>query len=1433
MKNLHIKYLLLFLFAAAGANAQVFIPGQEGLCVDKKATMYISPSTSLYINGNFFVKESQFPRWVRSNGTITLTGNLECNDPLICERASSSTPTSQFIFKPKTGAASITSYTDSLVLYHTIIDKPGSVVTINPGSNVKILDTIDLRAGSIRLDGGNILLSFPSGTPSYVNHPYIKNENHQNRIFGDSGQVIISATATNSYLIGPATYSFANLGLVLKGPNVQSSRFTIKRGHAKQLYAGNGSIARYFDIKVDSGALTSDSLLISYIDSAEFINLGINRNRLKVFATRNYDDMDYFQLGSSNVLAQTLARCTTSDLAIAYIDPQKFRVTVADEDCPDPPVSSLLSDTVNMCQGAVSVLDAGNAPWIPNTALFWNWSTNDTTQTISVNSPGSPQTITVSIRDLRGCITRDTVVLMPAPNPVALMYGASACYGDSIRLKSNSSIGSGSITNYYWQFGDASTYSTSLNDTIHKWYASPGSYAVTLIVTSNFGCTDTVLQNVVSLPPPVAAFSSLFNCAADSMEFTSNSSVPPLAGAITQNYWNFDTVSFASPALYSPAVNPSFHYSTAGNYWVKLVVRTGLGCRDSITQNITIVPRNTPSFSISNLCFGDTADFTNSSVCNTGSCSYLWDFGDGSQSVAANPAKIYPAAGAYNVKLKVSAANACTDSVIVPLIINAKPTVSFATNPVCEGDITYLTNNTTISSGTITGYLWDAGNATTSVSFNHSLVYAVPGIYPVTLTATSDSGCVASQSANVTVHANPTAQYSISNNCLNQVSAFTGNSIGNGLLYVWNFGNSATSSLSNPNYTYPAAGTYTTSLVVSDINGCSDTATAGITVYPVPNPALGGTISTCGTSYPLNAGPGVSYLWQPVNATTSSIIVTANGIYSVIVTDANGCVGMDQVQITLNSVVQPDLGPDTVSCGTYILNAGYPGSTYVWNTPGPHSQTLAAAVNGTYIVTVTDVNNCSGSDTVVVAVNPVPTLSLGADIIQCQTNQPVTLTPVTNAATFAWSTGAATPSVSVNTSGYYLLTVTGSNGCKAKDTLQLTLLPSPVVNLGTDATVCGSKLLDAQNTGFTYLWSDGSSAQTLTAQVSGQYHINVANPGNGCTGTDTINLVINTPLTLSLGADTTTCSSGVFVLDAGNPGAVYTWSTGQTTQTLQVGSGGVYGVTVTNGACSAFDAINISILSTPVVNLGTDIRYLCGNNTITLSANTAGTYAWGGSNGFNSTQSSIALSQAGTYWLQTSNGICSSADTVQIIQSNQALAAYFLASTLDTAGKPVQFVDVSQPVPTTWQWDFGDGFNSTEQNPEHTFLIPQSYSVSLTVGNGFCTSQITKSLQVVKQLAPHQAPNAVLLTLVNFDLFPNPTQGTFNTMLELNDVANISMNVYDISGKLLYNATRTQQSVFEEETNLPELSNGLYFIDIIAESPKGFIRQKGKLIVLK
>lgn len=268
-----------------------------------------------------------------------------------------------------------------------------------------------------------------------------------------------------------------------------------------------------------------------------------------------------------------------------------------------------------------------------------------------------------------------------------------------------------------------------------------------------------------------------------------------------------------------------------------------------------------------------------------------------------------------------------------------------------------------------------------------------------------------------------------------------------------------------------------------------------------------------------------------------------------------------------------------------------------------------------------------------------------------------------NAVFFIWNFGDGSPVSSSNSpshtytnTGTYnvMLIATDSSTCNISDTTYLTIVvtPASVIDIGNDTTICtGATLtLDAGNPGSTYLWSTGASSQTIAVNTSGAYWVSVAS-GN-CISNDTINVTFSQVLNVDLGNDTVLCQSVNLMLDAGNPGGTYLWSTNEKSQTIQITSPGIYWVSVSDNNCSNADTINVSVISPP--DLGVNIN-MCKQNQIALDAGpSAGSYLW--STGENT--QTIVVTQPGTYWVQVSDDKCISSDTI-VVNKGGSVTMYF------------------------------------------------------------------------------------------------------------------------------------------------------------------------------
>ncbi len=255
----------------------------------------------------------------------------------------------------------------------------------------------------------------------------------------------------------------------------------------------------------------------------------------------------------------------------------------------------------------------------------------------------------------------------------------------------------------------------------------------------------------------------------------------------------------------------------------------------------------------------------------------------------------------------------------------------------------------------------------------------------------------------------------------------------------------------------------------------------------------------------------------------------------------------------------------------------------------------------------------------------------------------------TGASTFLsynWSTGDTTQNITVTppqTTTYYLTATNGS--CSNIDSVKVTVSPLPIVNLGIDTTICqgNNLLLNAGNVGATYYWSTGATVQQINVTNSGTYWVKVIN-NIGCFVKDTINVNFVSNLTVNLGIDTTICQGNNLLLDAGNAGGTYLWSTGSTSQQLNITNSGTYSIIVNNSNCYGFDTINISIVQNQIISLGND-TIMCPGDFIFLSPGLGfDQYLW--SDG--STLNYLNVFNPGNYSVTVFYGLCSIIDSIFI-----------------------------------------------------------------------------------------------------------------------------------------------------------------------------------------
>jgi PKD repeat protein len=807
-------------------------------------------------------------------------------------------------------------------------------------------------------------------------------------------------------------------------------------------------------------------------------------------------------------------------------------------------------------------------------------------------------------------------------------------------------------------------------------------------------------------------------------------------------------------------------------------------------------------------------------VADAGTPSYSWDFGDNTTSGETNPQKTYTEPDSYDVMLLMQTGS-CKDSITKTIQVNPLPPAGFSATNACVG----ASVDFTPSNEGQKAYNWSMdGIQTQSVTPSH--IFNTAGIFPVTLTVTSDSGCMASSTSNVEIYARPHADFTFSGVCLGNAVQFYNQTTlsGGSLTYRWTFDDGDRSTDANPEYTFSApAGNKNTELIAVSNHGCADTIVKTIEIYPLPSPGLPPAISTCGSSYVLDAtvnNPGIavsSYTWnngwrQP------ALTVTRNGHYSVDIVSSKGCKVSEAMDVTLNTTVDPRLPKDTSFCGQGVLDALYPDVNCTWFS-GEHQRRLTITRDGWYGVTILDQNNCYARDSVYVTVHALPQVSLGNDLTEC-IGTPVNLDAGAGFSNYLWSIGANTRIISITSQDRYKVTVTDANGCKNNATVNVTYLPVPAKPLPNEITDCKYAMIDAGNTASSYLWSTGETSDIIRVENSGDYWVRVSN-GYRCFTYDTVKVNILPIDDVHLGNDISVCEGTKVTLDAGqhSAGYSYKWNRQTTASPLyNVTVGGRYTVELlnTSNGCTSKDTINVQFLPGPRINLGND-KSLCNALSVTLDAGNPGSVIqWGSSNGMVSIQQTIDVTQAGKYWVTVVNANgCAAFDTVQIYPSSADIAAEFIFDSDVYTGDTVNFCNMSIPTPYTSNWQFGDGVKSIVENPYHIFYFADTFHVTLTVSNEYCSSTVSEPITVqpaFKKLKIGEATPGKFVQITSSRVYPNPNGGDFTFEITLSDYADIVVAIFDLKGTLISIQKFKNVEELTRRYSLTGLSTGVYIL---------------------
>lgn len=726
--------------------------------------------------------------------------------------------------------------------------------------------------------------------------------------------------------------------------------------------------------------------------------------------------------------------------------------------CTPPTVTPSVSlvSCHNGNNGAISLtVTGGTTPYI------FNWTGpagfTSTAQNISNLAPG-----TYKVYVTGGTCTDSSTITLS--NPALLTVSGAAtdtlCEGDSLIL--GMTVNGGTPPYSYLWSGPNSFSATTLNTVVP---AAPitDSGLYTLTVSDANGCSKAQSVHVVINPGII---------------LQANATSPLCNGAANGNINMFPSGTGNQPFIYAWTGPAGFTASSSsianlapGTYTL-LASQTGGGCTQTYTATLINPPALTATASVNNVpvCLGNVLSLTGTASGGTGTLSYHWTgptyFSNNQNPTVTNNAG-YGNSGVYT--LGVTDANNCTASSVVNVTVDTVPTVTAtAVAALCMGASSGAVN-VTASGGSPFTYAYTGPNGFTANTQNVSNVAA--GTYSVTVT--SSAGCKTTKTATVTqpstsVTGSATSNTPICNNgTLNLYAAGSG---GTGAIsYSWSGPSGFTSALQNPTI-YPATaanmGTYT--LTITDANGCTYVTTTNVALAVLPvvtatvtNPACYGANTGSIVTQVTGGAPPFIYAWTGPNGYTSSVANPTNlapGTYTVSVSGICSGLGGTSVIVTQPAAITDTVYGNSPACaGTVLtLNTSVNGGTgfynYSWTGPNnfistsqtPVIPAVTTAASGLYTLVIRDANNCIKTSQYNVVVDTVPVIKM-KDTTYCPGSS-VTLDAGNSGASYLWSTGATTRTVSAGSTGTYTVIVTNTYGCPATKSVQVSAGNLPAVD---------------------------------------------------------------------------------------------------------------------------------------------------------------------------------------------------------------------------------------------------------------------------------------------------------------------------------------------------------------------------------------------------
>ena len=903
--------------------------------------------------------------------------------------------------------------------------------------------------------------------------------------------------------------------------------------------------------------------------------------------------------------------------------------------------------------------------------------------------------MTLFVKTDKGCVS-DTaskqIIINPLPTS-SFTLSSPVCETKSVTFTSTSVANAGNITQWLWDFGDGTSITLNSGAPFTHVYGNAGTYNVSLAVITDAGCKSSAFFiALVVHPKPVVNFSLPQVCLPLGLaQFFDSSTISDGSQSSFSYLWNFGD-SPSGNLNTSTSQNPTHNYNNPGPFSVNLQVTSKDGCTSDTTKILsTVYAQSKANFTVNpETCLNDSTYFTDQSNSQGNIITnWYWDFGDGQISTLQNPSHRYATANTFTVKLLIKTDKGClSDTISKSVIINPLPTASFTnSSPLCETKSITFASTSVANAGNIVSWNWDFGDGTilvlTSASpFTHTFTTA--GTYIVTHSVVTNKGCKSAlQSSQIIINPQPQPGFILPAVCLSDAFAqfIDTSKIASGTItnWAWNFGDPSsgplnTSILQNPKHKYFSIGNYIVTLTITSNNGCTSTLSQSFTVngdIPVAN-------------------------FTPLNPTG----LCAND--SVAIQDAS--------TVNFGKVTKIEIHWDNVGSPLTVQTDNFPFAGKIYKHLYPNLQT-----NKTYSIRYKAYSgaSCVNEKTKTITVNAAPKVQFTALPNTCLYVSPYQITQASETGNVPGNgvytgsgvspSGIFSPTVAGVGTHIIKFTYTSSNGCVDTASQSVTVLPPPVAAFNISSPDCETKSI---------MFTDMSTSTSGTLTKW------------------TWDFADGTPLIVK------------------NSSAPFTHIF------AKAGSYNVALTVTTNDGCNS-SVVTKTVTVNPLPFVDFSLPKTClpnaaalFNDQSTIADGSAGqfTYLWnfgdpnsGSANSSTQKNPVHIYSAIGPYnvMLQVTSINGCIKDSVKVYNDihPQPKAKFVINPPAVCVGTPVIFTDQSNGIDGSVQqynWKFGDGGISSQQNPNYTYRTAGTFDATLSIVNsqGCVSDTFTQSVLI-------------------------------------------------------------------------------------------------------